>query len=1479
MPSFTEQLEVDATGVGSIRQGRITGADQLYKWFFNIRAVVYRFELFWVDQTVNIPPEKTDAQTGKVYHDNGMPQLDKYLSREDGGRPFIQRRVSIWDLTEKSFRLAFEGYNRYKQTSHQDDPGYTQDEMKENLLRVYPIYKQNKADFDAKTPNEKKDLATMMVKELLQTFYTEHYLMEIRRFSGIVVDPAITYNSMPLFNNERRFANAMYDGVDFEHTRRHPDEIEGHCVLRMIHDRLIGANYRNSTRGSRYRVKCQKFIAEHAMEHGGSVTIDQLIEFIQSLENVSIQVYGPLDQLIAKHQADNAHEFLACRMEDNHLFLLDRSHNASLNKRFQSIDIGDPVVLMRLLKREFTPKFNWGSEKITANPEQDMFEGEGQLYVVDEHQFEDTTAGRAMSNLMNKAMCGTRTKIRKMGWGKKGPNMFEVPGKKNMVVCESDILDRKDLVLYLKSQKEAEVPELTENSLVRSDAFEWQGQSYAAISRLIYEAMGCSFHTLYSNFRPEHYDMLTKIFKVAPMQDCLIPEENVWRFPLREDVHTYDCVRNYTSILYENTMGWNLFDEFTEVIDLYEVPDEILPGEYFIRGGFNLGHPGMACREGFYPFDFVQACLDRGFIERNNLTKWMRANHYLPGTHFRKFIEYIYNLPDNGPRQVRHKNLVNFFVGEMCRHKNSQIYNMVTDNKEIVSATVNAFGEEHVTWYDLEEDYELEDIDYPLQLVRVQFDEDQRRTAYPVVRQVYCMSWIKLADLWRDTMQLGSILLSYKSDAITIQRPRPNIPLVDTKRLEDVGKIHEEEKHLHGKGKERPLLSEDEQAKLEWSTRVGMGMYRPSWENIHVREWSEEKQAYVITIGMEQLVLDQPESLARLIIAHNKGGLITGPGGSGKSTLICEMMRLQPNHTVLCFQNVACVKLRTETGSDRVFTFDSYFQNHRLEQLNHEGGKTMSMVRRLADQDLVIVDEYTQTPPDKIKMLYYAQLESKGKLKIVLAGDQNQTQYINRQDMFRVNYTECDLVKILCKGNKYVLDYMRGITRCDEPLQRVLKELLNTRQVPEEIARPEYQLHGPDHKEVGGKAFHITLYRTGNRGWSNNKALAEYYPEEEPVIGKRIICTINVKNRKVPTNSDGEGYDSFFNGETYQVMAEDGGMYWLDGILGTEGKRIKVGKALFHGQTDGHSNFDQFHAQTVYKVQGMTLEPTLTPIVVVHLERMALEEAYTALSRCRNLSQLKFTMTWGQQSRFEGCKFKRMEYGTKPIEISGTKQFLIRGKIYQIKDMRLPRGENIIYVGLTRRTVKQEFEDIMRQTTNRFCHRPIIKYLRNASNPSVFKVELIDKLNCTTIDQLESLETEWIQRREQEGQPLKNEKKLAETANAHVRALNDADWVTPVIEMRNTNRGIYEEFLKNSINCWRIAQTYIKTRDVTRFYAVHTVTKKRASVEVWNSSKKAKFQHLQALDQLKQKIRKEHGEDMSLDAGAVEEQIESREED
>lgn len=1378
---YSNQTAVDSDNRGYILETDHTSRENRFAWRFHISARVYTFQEYRVPRAYldGLPPLQ-DAQTMQTFHGTTPPK-ERVLDDNTPTATYIQKLYSTREITDNVMKNGFQGYEVFAMPEGIDgnagplgplprnreaDP----DEIKE----IYPVYRAaNEEEANAAVRELGfPDWAHAVVSKYLQLLYKPHYLETIKSQKIMSINPASTWNDTPLFDYRRSFFHELFDMAKEESVLPRDIPFRGSCVSQVIWQSLLD---RPSTdHGS--VLAARSFVRQH---YNKGVTIHELSQFIESLRNVSLIVFDPCNRCVHASRTknkSNGTRLIVCRIEDNHLHLITDKRIIYANNYTR---LGD--LMPGLPKERDFDVEEWARAEFVNDIEREMMNGSNRILVYDEGDYRPSESGqRGMIYLMRLAMEKTNFKIPFMRWDHQGPSVFRMPLSKNVIIRSKDYQDRKELMQYLLDVfMQGGFP----GCLLPKSKFKWTNQSYGQISLLFYEALGFSTNLTKSRLRVEIRNIFKNSFSVGPMHRRVCSDSDAMNAHQHPHLNTYDCVRQYSSIMYQCKYPWNVFSNFSEFEDCTICHiDQLVPGEYYVSQSFCLAHPSMIVRAGCYPSAFLLACFQRGFLDLSLITRKMQAEYILPPDHFRVFFEQLYQLPD--PDNKRRKTIANFFVGMLGKHTETHDTTFFTDNQDIRDAAVNAYGESLDVLV-------INDFAKPIYLCRVREEKPIYHTGMPIARQVYCLSWINLSDMWATLRTPTATLMSYKSDALTImdeEKLPEDIELYDglgkQKKLEDLGKIHLEMPHVHSQANERRILRPYE---------------RELWHNDVRRALGDKRCLHWNCLERDQVNIDT-------LVAMN-GCFITGAGGTGKTYLIKKLIeRFPDDHVVLCYQNLACANIRAGVPNCNAHTFDSYFQNSELQHLVSE--ECLNPLKGLASKKWVIIDEFSQVPPRYYDMMYTAWVMSFKQLKFIIAGDINQTRYIAGKDEFRYHYPSRQMFRFLCGGNQLTLRHIEGVTRCNWELQNGLDELLKTHRLPRCFMNrlPKAELYRT--------AYHICKFRTAQKiNVTNiNKELA---PESGLITqGARIICNVNLKKIH------------FYNGNMYEVMSlydGGGGGVVLQGMLSLRNEEAKsIPKNVLTGKTGNIPNFEFNYAQTVHRIQGQTLSRDVYPIIFVHsVAAMSIDEIYTALSRAQCLEQLYLVPYHG--------KFRPPSFSQDSVVRVFRKEkstIYANGKIYQILDDVLPEGANCVYVGQTVREIEEEFGDQItcaRQTFGRkdiSTSRALIKYMHEKMKDNRMedlRVQLLERFPCFTHRQLLDAETSWIEKKTKEGHPLTNRRQLP--PEREPRPLFSACLTTDRRE--EFNRYIEEMENPSNVNVWTLF------KDGKRLRAVNAVDKKK----------------------------------------------------
>lgn len=398
---------------------------------------------------------------------------------------------------------------------------------------------------------------------------------------------------------------------------------------------------------------------------------------------------------------------------------------------------------------------------------------------------------------------------------------------------------------------------------------------------------------------------------------------------------------------------------------------------------------------------------------------------------------------------------------------------------------------------------------------------------------------------------------------------------------------------------------------------------------------------------------------------RKKSFFCTGGGGSQKSTLLASFhsnqysfknekheIILNPSEEilVLCPTNKAAQLLKNGKGCLNVFTFNKFFNvgvdDKENINNNNNNEKMINLPQNKISEKYKIlqIDEFSMVSSHFYFLIiqnYQNRLKSSSPLIIQIYGDKNQCEPIKQryyiyenQRFFRelVNYNKIQ--------KKY---YDSGSNRFEKNVYLLSQFILQNKRFPKPKEFNNYDLFKnntikfKDDPKPFTIGFHNIRYINKqnessqiykkNLYWykkfnpegykNNNKVLNPTYCD-----GMKVVCIQNLKHKKPP----------IFNSESFTVSRVDGNDLYLVNEFEFKDKDNNIYKELgpYH-----KSNFVLGYASTVFVTQGDTIK---TEYAITDMNKMTINQIYTAITRAEKLSQIFFTTN--SEEKFYKYKFE-----------------------------------------------------------------------------------------------------------------------------------------------------------------------------------------------------------------------------------------------
>lgn len=433
----------------------------------------------------------------------------------------------------------------------------------------------------------------------------------------------------------------------------------------------------------------------------------------------------------------------------------------------------------------------------------------------------------------------------------------------------------------------------------------------------------------------------------------------------------------------------------------------------------------------------------------------------------------------------------------------------------------------------------------------------------------------------------------------------------------------------------------------------------------------------------------------------NENVILHGVAGSGKTEEIANYVKNNPDKRVLITSKThcavlnalsRCLKLNANTSNVTFMVFDSFMKQE-------DGIKD----ERLTQFDVIIYDELSMADNEHIAKLY--RLWQKHSTKIWLVGHVSQIPSLSR---FKYNFFVNKAVREMC--HHYIeKEYMEGCGRFeDDKTKSIIDTLEHKGYLNHQFKQPEMSECNITYtNDIRIKITKEIISKLTNS--TNNKTFVyrntkETYPVFE---GMKLQCTKN--NPNLPVRNTCICSLKSVKDDKYTIQ-----------FLENE---FTVDETIFL------THFISGYSITAHRVQGQTLDGIIN---IYEAERMTRNMIYMAVSRCRNIEQIRIDGT-----KYQMKYFHPHNYNQKAVEITLNKNKYNQGKIYA-----LTKGEEstIYYIGST----TGEIEDRLKQ------------HKRSGEQHKDSDIILLKNVCCDSRKQLEEIEREHVKLYQEKGCILTN---------------------------------------------------------------------------------------------------------------------------
>lgn len=760
----------------------------------------------------------------------------------------------------------------------------------------------------------------------------------------------------------------------------------------------------------------------------------------------------------------------------------------------------------------------------------------------------------------------------------------------------------------------------------RIEDFVFRNQGFPSIARSI-------LTNLFADIpKSEYSSQLKTILEEHPIRPYRMKSGDV-----DDECVSIDINKCYTSILLGMDTDYPIFGAFDCERPLKDgiLVEDLPAGEYYLHKTIYIGRGTIKVSRGFKPLCFIKYLVGRGHITMKDVTRGIYSSRSIPADVLKGFVEYVIK---EHPSLM--KELNNHLVGLFGSLYNRKCRTGVSDNHDTVIATAFAIA-------DRKTKVDIHPVGH-LYIVRELEETIKNSGDVPINRAILSMAIAKL-DQMVDDLNLKDIV-GYNTDSVKVRKTNIN----DAKLRSGIGG-YRIEPNCHLSGMPMSLLPE-------------------------YPEWKPSKKP------IEKL--EEGKDLFENILVE-KGGLVQGMAGCGKTTLLKNLLSKCGKAVVLTFTNAAAENLKARGVESH--TMDSF--------LGGTAGKLNPS--KLKDHEHVLIDEYTMMPVSHMAMLVRAQ--EAFRIKVICFGDYRQCGSIDEYVEFHTNRIFLNMC-----GNVIVnLKYKENYARYDAEMYKELLEFDRTGKLGARWMKPELPL-----------TYQNLCYSNKKREAVNKECLDRWVLEHNSElinVGGMNICvglpvTVYYENDKTV---------GFFKTQDWIVDAVSKGKVHLSRLHEKRWIETKEFREMF----------DYAFCKTTHKAQGITIHGEY---VIWEAERMNKNVLNTALSRGSCLENVyvagKITKTF-----YPYCGNSKT---LLPME-----KLAVKFKIGRIYRMKFANG--LTYIGKTERELSERLEEHKAHPTN-----SRIKELFKSGMAA--GIELLNEFKYVTDKTFGDVEIEYIEKEKED---------------------------------------------------------------------------------------------------------------------------------
>lgn len=995
-------------------------------------------------------------------------------------------------------------------------------------------------------------------------------------------------------------------------------------------------------------------------------TTNDIIDFAKKSDYISVRALSPMGGIFMSYKAKIHTKVNLCFIvNNNHCYpILDKSFKQQITAR-KSLDLST---------FEWTVKYREHKYYNTAEEFLSEDKGDNKIVLINVND---------LTELARKIVKDTEIIIQGMKYSGSVLVSFEHPGfgtSKSSFIIESayEYTDRRLALQSIQEEynRNLENPDSLESSInpkkLPIESYYFKNQSWATISANYYSNNINSLNLLNSIPSEELHQELID-YPIKPYIRKYITDKQIEKYNKIYDGVTADICKSYTNVILKNKDPYPRFTPFDEKKDINLIITDTInwvPGEYYINKRFNVGE-FIEKPAGMYPLNLTKYCYEKGYITIDDISQYRQSTMYYPADHLAKHVNAILDLPIDDTADSTHieqsikkpldpmeiddldlreviiqeiaekalksdsakqnlesapgemdedlaelidneqlfekrnktikKHLVNHFIGILGRHHKTSQKGCITDSLEMAVGTFYEEERKHNDCFI----HKVEDF----YVIRSTKKTKLLETSVPIYRHIIAGGIINLAEAFDKLTTFPTA----NSDSELLSEEKPCI--IASCKVDSISLYNHNTEHIVDDADKQ--IGDLTYEKFTTSGKIKNIDSVPKFQPTIKRDWI--KKIYKHTDKDFEELFNSKQSV-----------WATGMSGSAKSTNIKKYIsslstEKQKKVKCLAHSNKAVIVLRRK-GIKDVDTIDHMFFDHNGGLQSIERG-----LEKMKNYDEIIFDEASTLP---WKLIYIASLLKKEGKRIMLFGDVEQClpveEFPKPPPGFQLyDYEKSQLVKELCDYRHYTVEYVPEFGRYDND---AFKAVINVMKIG--------QLHNNCKAKKLLKSCFTNMAYTNKKCDEVNTAELENYKKKYPK--RRRVDGIN--NSGIKDDDDTE----YIEGMPLLCIRTDkkrgvykSEKYYVDKITNSTETGVGIGGLdlmsvykMENGEKVYNNNYfmpyplkkkDQIFKAgfciTVHKYQGDEINE---PYNIYESESMTKRIFYTALGRCRKLSQVNF---------------------------------------------------------------------------------------------------------------------------------------------------------------------------------------------------------------------------------------------------------------